>query len=219
MTGDCHGDFNRFATKNFPQLKEMDWDVLLSRVILGVYGPGSWWMGTKEDKPFTTLFVDENHENFDLLNAYPEQQWHGGRVQMARPHILRLMRGQIYEIGGLTWFTMGSAASHDIDDGILDPVEPNFEYKYWRMKRMGAYFRVLGQSWWPEEMPSEAEYAEAEANLERAGWTVDCVRTHCAPTSVTKVLDPSYQPDKLTDFLKLFADGAGSASGSVATTM
>ena len=68
---------------------------------------------------------------------------------------------------------------------------------------MRAYFRVLGQSWWPEEMPSEAEYAEAEANLERAGWCVDYILTHCAPTSVTKALDPSYQPDKLTDFLEM----------------
>ena len=67
---------------------------------------------------------------------------------------------------------------------------------------MGAYFRVLGHSWWPEEMPSEAECAEAEANLERAGWRVDFVLTHCAPTSVTRALDPSYRPDRLTDFLE-----------------
>ena len=67
---------------------------------------------------------------------------------------------------------------------------------------MGAYFRVLGQSWWPEEMPSEAEYAEAEANLERAGWCVDYVLTHCAPTSITKTIDPGYHADTLTDFLE-----------------
>ena len=67
---------------------------------------------------------------------------------------------------------------------------------------MGAYFRVLGLSWWPEEMPSEAEYAEAEASLDRVGWRVDCVLTHCAPTSVTKALDPYYHADRLTDFLE-----------------
>ena len=64
-------------------------------------------------------------------------------------------------------------------------------------------FRVLGHSWWPEEMPSEAEYAEAETSLERSGWRVDYVLTHCAPTSVTKALDSSYQPDRLTDFLEM----------------
>ena len=119
-----------------------------------------------------------------------------------RPHVLHLMRGQVFEIGGFTWFTMGGAASHDIDDGILDPAEPDFERKYWRMRRMGAYFRVLGHSWWPEEMPSDEEYAEAEANLERIGWCVDCILTHCAPTSVTQRMNRHYQPDKLTDFLE-----------------
>ena len=207
ITGDCHGDFNRFATKNFPQLKGMGRDDYV--IITGDHG-GVWageqvdrhkldWL---EDKPFTTLFVDGNHENFDLLNAYPEQEWHGGKVHQVRPHVLHLMRGQIFDIGGHTFFTMGGAASHDIEDGILDPAEPDFERKYWKMRRMGAYFRVLGHSWWPEEMPSEAEYVEAEANLERTGWRVDFVLTHCAPTSVIKALNPRYQPDRLTDFLE-----------------
>ena len=67
---------------------------------------------------------------------------------------------------------------------------------------MGAWFRVLGHSWWPAEMPSETEYAEAETNLERIGWHVDFVLTHCAPSSITKTIDPGYQPDKLTNFLE-----------------
>ena len=89
-----------------------------------------------------------------------------------------------------------------IEDGILDPAVPDFERRYWVMRRMNAMFRVLGYSWWPEEMPNEAEYAEAEANLERAGWCVDCILTHCAPTSIAQRLNQHYQPDKLTDFLE-----------------
>ena len=208
VTGDTHGDFQRFTTKNFPQLKGMDRDDYM--IICGDFG-GVWageqvdgrkldWL---EDKPFTTLFVCGNHENFNLLNSYPEQEWHGGRVHVVRPHILQLMRGQVSEIGGSTWFTTGGAASHDIQDGILDPAEPGFERRYWALRRINAMFRVLGHSWWPEEMPSEAEYAEAEASLERSRWRVDCVLTHCAPTSVTKTLNPSYLPDKLTDFLEM----------------
>ena len=208
VTGDTHGDFQRFTTKNFPQLKGMDQDDYM--IICGDFG-GVWageqadgrkldWL---EDKPFTTLFVDGNHENFDLLNSCPEQKWHGGKVHVVRPHVLHLMRGQVFEIGGLTWFTMGGAASHDIQDGILDPAEPGFERRYWALRRMNAMFRVLGHSWWSEEMPSEAEYAEAETSLERSGLRVDYVLTHCAPTSVTKALDSSYQPDRLTDFLEM----------------
>ena len=207
ITGDCHGDFQRFTTRNFPPLKEMDRNDCV--IICGDHG--GVWAGEQADghkldwleaKPFTTLFVDGNHENFDLLNAYPEHEWHGGRVHVVRPHVLHLMRGQVFDIGGLTWFTMGGAASHDIEDGILDPAAPDFERRYWMLRRMNARFRVLGRSWWPEEMPSEAEYAEAVANLERAGWCVDCVLTHCAPTSIAQRMNRHYQPDKLTDFLE-----------------
>ncbi len=79
-----------------------------------------------EDRPFTTLFVDGDHENFDLLNALPVQEWHGGKVHCVRPHVLHLMRGQVFDIGSRTFFTMGGAASHDIQDGILDPTAPDF---------------------------------------------------------------------------------------------
>ena len=70
------------------------------------------------------------------------------------------------------------------------------------MRRMNAMFRVLGHSWWPEEMPSEAEYAEAEANLERAGWQVNCILTHCAPSGILPQIELHYRPDPLTDFLE-----------------
>jgi len=207
VTGDCHGDFQRFTRKNFPHLKGMNRADYM--IIAGDFG-GVWageqadghYLDWLEDKPFTTLFVCGNHENFDMLNAYPEQQWHGGRIHMVRPHVLHLMRGQVFDIGGLTWFTMGGASSHDIEDGILDPAAPDFERQYRLMRRMNARFRVLGLSWWPEELPSDAEYAEAETNLGQIGWHVDCILTHCAPTSVTKALDPAYQPDRLTDFLE-----------------
>ena len=121
------------------------------------------------------------------------------------PHnedILHLMRGQVFDFGGLTWFTMGGAASHDIQDGVLDPAAPDFEHRYWLMRRMRSMFRVKGVSWWAEEMPSQAEYQEALANLERVNWTVDCVLTHCAPSGAVRKLNPSYGTDELTDFLE-----------------
>ena len=63
-------------------------------------------------------------------------------------------------------------------------------------------FRVKGVSWWSEELPSAEDYNEALANLERAGWAVDCILTHCAPSSIVKKLDPDYGTDELTDFLE-----------------
>ena len=155
VTGDTHGEFQRFGSKYFPQQKHMGREDYV--IVTGDFG-GLWdgspkdqyWLDWLEGKPFTTLFVDGNHENFDLLNAFPERQWNGGRVHEVREHVLHLMRGQVFTFGGLTWFTMGGAASHDIQDGILDPADPGFERQYWLMRRMRAMFRLKGVSWWPE---------------------------------------------------------------------
>ena len=85
------------------------------------------------------------------------------------------MRGQIFTFSGLTWFTMGGASSHDIQDGVLDPEAPDFEQKYWLLRRMRGMFRVKGRSWWAEEMPNAREYVEALKNLEQVNWKVDCI--------------------------------------------
>jgi len=207
VTGDCHGGFRRFSTKYFPQQKRMSADdyVIVSGDFGGIWDGSDedrYWLDWLNDKPFTTLFVDGNHENFNLLNTLPQKIWHGGKVHEVRPNVLHLMRGQVFEIGGLTWFTMGGAASHDIQDGILDPEAPSFEQEYRFKSSTRQKFRVKGVSWWPEELPSDAEYEEAIKNLEQVNWQVDCVLTHCAPTSIQKKLGRSYTPDRLTDFLQ-----------------
>lgn len=207
ITGDTHGGFQRFGMKYFPEQRKMGQDdyVIVSGDFGGVWDDSprdTYWLNWLENKPFTTLFVDGNHENFDMLNGFPVHEWHGGRVHCIRPHVLHLMRGQVFEINGLTFFTMGGAASHDIQDGILDPTSPDFELEYWLKRRTQQMIRVKGVSWWPEELPSDEEYKEAVVNLERVNWQVDCILTHCAPTSILKKLDESYTPDQLTDFLE-----------------
>lgn len=208
ITGDTHGDFQRFGSKYFPQQKKMTRDDYV--IICGDFG-GLWdsssrdqyWLDWLSEKPFTTLFVDGNHENFNLLNALPEMHWSGGRVHEVRENILHLMRGQVFTFGGPTWFTMGGAASHDIQDGVLDPADPDFERQYWQMRRMRAMFRVKGRSWWQEEMPTAQEYTEAQSNLTKVNWMVDCILTHCAPSNIVRKIDPGYMTDRLTDFLEM----------------
>lgn len=206
-TGDCHGNFQRFGMKYFPEQKEMDRDDYM--IVCGDFGfwadtpEEEYWLNWLEKKSFTTLWVDGNHENFDRLNELPVHEWHGGKVHYIRPHIIHLMRGQCYNIDGYTFFTMGGASSHDIQDGILDPEAPDFEQEYWFKRRARQMFRVKGVSWWPEELPSDEEYLTAIEILERANWKVDYVITHCAPTSIAQAIDPDYESDALTDFLEM----------------
>ena len=146
ITGDTHGDFTRFKKSIFYEQAELTKDDCV--IITGDFG-GIWdggaeerhWLDWLEAKPFTTLFVSGNHENFDLLAEFPTEDWHGGKVQCIRPSVIHLMRGQIYDIQGKTFFTMGGASSHDIQDGILEPDDPLFKEK---CRRLDARARCTG---------------------------------------------------------------------------
>ena len=138
ITGDTHGTFNyRFSKKSFPEQEQMTKDDYL--IILGDFG-GIWnqngeseqekyWLDWFEERNYTLLFIDGNHENFDRLYNYPVKEWHGGKVHQIRPHVLHLMRGQIFEINGKIIFTFGGALSHDIDGGILNIEDHDFKKK------------------------------------------------------------------------------------------
>ena len=171
-TGDLHGNTLRFQPQYFPEQTKMTKDDYM--IVCG--DAGLVWHGDKSDDPqldrlealpFTVLFLDGNHENFDALNEYPVEQWHGGKVHKIRPHVIHLMRGQAFELQGRMFFTMGGAQSHDIADGILDMDSPDFYERYDSLRRNRGQFRINHISWWEGELPSDEEYAEARQTLER----------------------------------------------------
>lgn len=146
-TGDLHGNTLRFQPQYFPEQTNMTKDDYM--IVCGDFG--CVWNGDKSDDPqldrletlpFTVLFVDGNHENFDALSEYPVEQWHGGKVHKIRPHVIHLMRGQAFELQGRTFFTMGGAQSHDIADGILDMDSPDFYERYDSLRRNHGRFRI-----------------------------------------------------------------------------
>ena len=156
-----------------------------------------------DEKPFTTLFVDGNHENFDRLYSYPVELWHGGKVHKIRPSVIHLMRGQIYEIDGKSFFTFGGASSHDIESGILDPEDPDFKEKKKWLDREWRSYRVNHITWWAQELPSEEEMQEGRANLAAHDNQVDFIVTHCCATSTQMLIDEQkLKPDIETDYLE-----------------
>lgn len=181
LTGDTHGDLERFRHGKLRWLGKRD-----VVIVLGDFG--FLWDGSKEEqkklewlykRPYTLLFLDGSHENYDLLAGYPvEEGFGGGRVQHLGGNVYHVCRGSILNFEGQSYLCFGGAESTDVED--RDP----------------------GVNWWPQEMPSEEEYAFCERNLEAAGWRVDYVLTHDAPS---RFLDfsalPGGQSNPLHDFL------------------
>lgn len=213
ISGDIHGNPVRFSTDNFYEQKEFSGNKDDNFVIIcGDFGlvwncteenkTEKYWLDWLESKPFTTCFVEGNHENFDRLDAYPVEEWNGGKAHKIRPHVIHLMRGQVFEIEDKKFFTFGGASSHDISDGILDPFEDRELIKEWK-NDWSKMFRVNHVSWWERELPSEKEMQEGIENLKKHDNKVDYIITHSPSASVIALLGKGlYEQDRLTKYLE-----------------
>lgn len=186
VTGDIHGEYSPRLMPSFMS-DITDYNTLTKDDFMIIAGDvGCCWDNSENDKafqtwlgnrPWTTLWCDGNHENFDIINSYPVTEWHGGKVHMITPSLIHLMRGQVYEINNKTFFVMGGAVSID------------------------KHYRRKGISWWEEELPSLKEYEEAEKNLKAHNYTVDYVISHCCSSRTQYKIDRSFTRDSLTDWL------------------
>ncbi len=193
LTGDTHGgiDVKKLLNKQtVDRIHEGDY-----LIICGDFGfvwdrkkearKEKTWLDWFQDRAWTTLFVDGNHECFPRLDEYPLLDWHGGKVNVIRDKVLHLKRGYIYDIEGHSFFTLGGASSHD------------------RGPSVGNTKAVIGKYWWPQELPSEEELVFADKNLNDHHNQVDYIITHCLPTSLQEVAVPGkFKPDTLTDYLE-----------------
>ncbi len=184
VTGDLHGaidfrDVDAWLEECGSEVAPDDW-----LLILGDFGL-VWGERTDEERGLLarlegcgaggpcwagTLWIDGNHENFDQIETWPTEEWHGGRVQRVPgfPGVIHLMRGEVYDMGPEgRWFCMGGARSTD---------------KAWRTPH---------RSWWPQEVPSADEREHAEASLDAVGWQVDYVFTHDCPAGCLRAALPS----------------------------
>ena len=211
ITGDCHADWRKFSTESFPEQKDMTRDDFV--IVCGDFGlwhdnsTEQWWFKWFEEKNFTLLFVDGNHENFDRLygDEFEVVDFYGGKAHKIRENIYHLMRGYIFELEGKKFFAFGGASSHDINDGILNLEDYNNEKEliktYNRLTRAGKLVRINHLSWWQEEIPSNDEMELGKQNLADNGNKVDYIISHCCPQMVAALLSRGYyKADKLTDY-------------------
>lgn len=175
IVGDTHGsiDIDKLSTQKFSQQKNMTKADFV--IVVGDFGviwentPDSaekYWLKWLNEKNFTTLFLDGNHENFTRLAEYPAVDFHGGKAQQISDSVWHLMRGEIYTLENKKIFTFGGASSHD------------------------KIYRKEGISWWKEELPTHQEIQYAMENLDAHQNQVDLILTHCAPTHIQNLLSP-----------------------------
>ena len=163
ITGDTHGDydFHKLMSPKLDHLTYEDYVIICGDCgILFLESEKEESIQLYDRLPFTVLFVDGNHENFDLLNSYPVEEWHGGKIHKITSHVFHLMRGQVFELEGKTFFTFGGGKS--LDEAIRTP----------------------HYSWWPQELPTEEEIEEGFKNLAKHNNKVDYVITHDCPSSL-----------------------------------
>ena len=217
VTGDTHAQFDRFSNRRLRMkgLELTDQDYV---IVCGDFG--LCWSQDRtfayncdnfSKKKYTILWVQGNHENYDMIEEFPIEEWHGGKVRhIVRDKVILLERGQVFEIEGKTFFTFGGARSHDLQGGVLDRNDPDFARKRWEADKEWLPYRILHESWWPQELPSEAEMAEGLANLEKVNYKVDYVITHCCASRVQDLLDEGpgklFNTDVLTDYFDVLEE-------------
>jgi len=201
VTGDIHGNiknFKRFDLKNFRAVKSMTKKDFV--IVCGDFGApwypyghvNSAWdkevVNKFEEQPFTTLFVDGNHENFHNLNSLPEVEMFGDIVGKVSDSIFHLKRGRVYEINNKKILTMGGATSHD------------------KLHRLATQSQYDFQIWWKEEEWTKEEQEICVENLRKYDGEVDYVITHTLPQSVLRTLTKrlGFRPDE--DSVSLFFD-------------
>lgn len=189
ITGDTHGslDIRKFNTRMFPEQKELTRaDYVIICGDLGLIWDNSkddlYWRKWLSEKPFTTLFVDGNHENFDLLESIQSIEWNGGKIQFIAENIIHLMRGQVFNIDGNKFFTMGGATS-------VDKIN-----------------RIEGKSWWKQEIPSSIEFKEALYNLDKNDWKVDYVITHTTSLQLMEEINDKKENNELNKFFDMIEE-------------
>lgn len=185
VTGDTHGEQSRFSL--LKEYQEPEWTADDYLIICGDFGyifanneKENAFLDELAKKPYTICFIDGNHENFPAIYRYPTELWNGGMIHRIRQNIIHLMRGQVFEIDGKSFFTMGGAYSID------------------------RYMRYEGLSYWKEELPDNSEYKEASKNLKECGFKVDYILTHTAPRAIIRWMGkyPDAHDMELTGFLE-----------------
>lgn len=179
ITGDTHGniDFRKLSVLKEKNLTHDDYLIICGDA-------GICW--SIEELPHfkdlynsigcTILYVDGNHENFEMLNKMTLVEYKGALMHQIDEHIFHVLRGEIMTLNKKTFLCIGGAISID------------------------KMYRTPYVSWWPEEKITNHDIDNALYNLAKINNTVDFVITHCCDTP-TVINSFGFRRDICTDQL------------------
>jgi hypothetical protein len=175
LTGDTHGnahsDFCKLSSRHFVEGSSLTSDDVV--IVCGDFGltfpyykdtiaEQRWWLKWLLERPWTTFFVDGNHEDHDYLTTLETVKLFGGTVGKINEKVFHLRRGQVYVIGGKKFFCMGGARTVDM---------------------IG---RIEGIDWWRGEIASYSEMSNAFDQLVLHDNEVDYIVAHTLPQGMIK---------------------------------
>ncbi|SCJ67244.1 Uncharacterised protein [Anaerotruncus sp. 2789STDY5834896] len=169
ITGDTHGDYDRFEDKAVRRLKQGD--VL---VVCGDFG--FVWDGGKREqkilkklgkKKYTILFVPGSGDNYDLLREYPEETLYGAPARRIEQGVYQLLTGQFYDIDGKRLLAFGGGESMDQD--------------------------IIGRELFCDQLPTKAELDVF--CQQHAGEKTDLVVSYEPPYAIASFLDLEAKAD------------------------
>jgi len=194
VTGDTHGserDLLKLTSRMFlngNDLTKEDYVIIAGDFgfIWKSYSDGleNDYMKWFEDRPWTTLVIPGNHENYNRIFKLPVSKMFGGKVRVYNDSVILLERGEIYTIAEKTFWVMGGGLSID------------------------KVYRTPEISWWEQEQPNYNELDNGINSLAKVKGKVDYIITHVAPESALKQIlsefdgvHPKYY-DKLSYYLE-----------------
>lgn len=161
ITGDTHGDVDYKKSLSLKEKNVSYDDYLIICGDAGIcwsYQSFQYFLDLYNDIGCTIIYVDGNHENFEMLNNMPLVEYKGALMHQIDKHIFQILRGEIMKLEDKTFFCLGRACSID------------------------KAYRTPYLSWWPEEEITYHDVDNAIANLEKVNNRVDYVITHCSDT-------------------------------------
>ncbi len=194
IVGDLHGDLKYLSARNWVEGKTLTKnDVLIQLGDFGILWDATekkselYWMEWLSEKPWTTLVVAGNHENWDSIESLPISEKWGGKVyeyfkDSKLDSIYFAVPGEIYTINDRTFLAIPKALSID------------------------KHLRQEGRSWWPNELLSKSEETNTLDNLDEVNWKVDYLLSHAVADSVVSAFLDNPNSQKFNDPVSRFLE-------------